>query len=164
MSGTTSAGGSGSSAATHERLEREVAQLRARRAELAGELRGEDVADRDFGDRGDQADRLERGDDLARMDRRITELMHLIAEVDEGRIGASPVDGTVVTLRFPDGDVSRFRIVTIAEQAPDDEAVEVLTADSPRGRALVGCRPGDTVSYQAPSGRVQAEVLDVAGS
>ncbi|MGI9002929.1 MAG: GreA/GreB family elongation factor, partial [Pseudonocardia sp.] len=53
-----------------ERLERELAQLRAQRRHLAADGRDDDPV----GDRADQAVELERNDDLARMDARIREI------------------------------------------------------------------------------------------
>ena len=151
-------GEAGSSAATRERLERELAQAREERRRLAVQLGGEDPDDPDRGDRGDEAFQLEGLDDLARMDRRIDELQRLLA----GQ-GAPPglAEGTVVTLRFPDGEETTFRIVTIPEQAPATGQDDVVTADSPLGRALVGQRAGSTVTYQGPDGELRAEVVAV---
>ena len=67
------------------------------------------------------------------------------------------VDGTVVTLRFPDGDVATYRIVAIPEENGDD----VVTAGSPLGQALVGRGVGDAISYQGPDGELHAEVVSV---
>jgi transcription elongation factor GreA len=151
------AAGTGSSAAARERLERELAQAREQRHRLADQLGGEDPDDPDRGDRGDEALQLEGLDDLARMDRRIDELQRLLAGP-----GAPPglAEGTVVTLRFPDGEEATFRIVTIPEQAPAT-GQDVVTADSPLGRALVGQRAGSTVTYQGPDGELRAEVVAV---
>jgi hypothetical protein len=106
---------------------------------LATSLAGEDPEDPTGGDSGDQADLLERADDLARMDRRITEIGHLLVGSRPGAApenSQGPEDGTVVTLRFADGTVSTFQVVAITEQVPEDQQDEMLTADSPLGRAL----------------------------
>ena len=148
-------------AAARERLERELAQVREQRHRLSVQLGGEDPADPDRGDTGDEAVQLEGLDDLARMDQRIDEIERLIA--GPGALDEPPglADGTVVTLRFPGGDVATFRVVAITEEAPADDQDDVITADSPLGRALVGRRAGDTVTYSGPDGDLQAEVVDI---
>ncbi|MGE3288111.1 MAG: GreA/GreB family elongation factor [Pseudonocardia sp.] len=142
-----------------ERLEEELARVREQRHRLAVQLGGEDPVDADLGDRGDEAVALEGLDDLARMDRRITELERLIADPDALDTPPGLPDGTAVTLRFPDGDVATFRVVAVAEvAAPGDD---VVTAGSPLGRALVGRGAGDTITYEGPDGELHAEVVTV---
>ncbi len=147
------------SAAARDRLEAELARAREQRHRLAAQLAGEDPEDRDLGDRGDAAVQLEGQADLARMDRRIEELERLLA--GPGALDTPPglADGTVVTLRFPDGDETTFRVVTIPELAPGDDQDEVLTASSPLGQALIGRRAGDTITYPGPDGDLRAEVV-----
>lgn len=144
--------------AAHARLEQELARLRTERREQAAGLAGEDPEDPVVGDRGDQAQALEGDADLARLDRRIDELQHLIATPDAADEEVGLPDGAVVTLRFPGGDVTTFRVVAIVEEAGEDE---VLTSDSPLGRALAGRHPGDTITYPGPDGDLNAEVVDL---
>jgi transcription elongation GreA/GreB family factor len=146
------------SAATRERLEQELARVREQRDRLAVQLGGEDPVDADLGDRGDEAVQLQGLDDLARMDRRIREIERLLAGQDVSGTAPGLADGTVVTLRFPDGDVSTYRIVAIPEDGGDD----VVTAGSPLGQALVGRNVGDRISYRGPDGDLHAEVVDLA--
>ena len=90
------------------------------------------------------------------MNRRITEIERLLAGQVVGA-GARLTDGTVVTLRFPDGDVATYRIVAIPEGNGDD----VVTAGSPLGQALVGRVVGNAISYEGPDGELHAEVVAV---
>lgn len=140
------------------RLEQELARLRTERRTLAANLGGEDPDDPGVGDSGDQSQRLEGDDNLARIDQRIREIEHLIADPEAAVSHAGLANGTVVTLRFPGGDVATFRVVGIVEEAGTDE---VITADSPLGRALTGHGPGDTLVYEGPDGDLQAEVVDL---
>ena len=135
--------------------------MRAQRHRLAVQLGGEDPDDVDPGDRGDEALALEGLDDLARVDARIAEIERAIAEQDGPDARSGLADGTAVTLRFPGGDTATFRIVAVAEQAPADGGEDVVTADSPLGRALVGRGAGDTVTYRGPDGDLRAEVVAV---
>ena len=147
--------------AARERLEQELDRAREQRHRMAAELGGEDPHDADLGNRGDEAFHLEGLDDLSRADQRIDELERLLA--GPGALDTPPglTDGTVVTLRFPDGDEATYRIVAIPEQGAADDQDDVVTADSPLGRALVGWGAGDTVIYQAPDGQLQADVVAV---
>jgi transcription elongation GreA/GreB family factor len=159
--GPISSDGSQWTAATRARLERELARVRDQRRDLATSLAGEDPKDPTGGDSGDQVDLLEHAEDLASMDRRITEIGHLLVG---SRPGAAPdphgpEDGTVVTLRFADGTVATFRVVAITEEVPEDRQDEVLTVHSPLGQALAGRHVGDTITYSAPDGEAHAEVL-----
>ncbi|MDQ3763634.1 MAG: GreA/GreB family elongation factor [Actinomycetota bacterium] len=140
---------------TRQRLEEELAQLRARRHALATELDERDSV----GDRADHADMLEQADDVAWLDERIAEISGLIARggVPES-VDGQLLHGAEVTLRFDDGEVSTLRVVAISEEvAEDDDAV--VTLDSPLGRALAGSRVGDVVQYETPSGPALVEVL-----
>ena len=61
----------------------------------------------------------------------------------------------------PDGIVTTFRVVAITEEASADHQDEVLTADSPLGRALAGRCAGDTITDSVPDGEAQAQVIAV---
>lgn len=147
------------SASTRDRLRDELARVREQRQRLAAQLGGEDPDDPDLGDRGDEAVQLEGLDDLARIDQRIGEIERLIADPAAANTPGGPADGTVVRLRFPDGDEATLRIVAIPEQAPADGQDDVVTAASPLGQALVGRRAGDTITYAGPDGELRAEVV-----
>ena len=154
----TESQGVGLSAATRARLEQELAEVREQRNRVAGQVGGEDPADPDPGDEADGAVQLEELDDLSRINRRIAEIeKQLAAEPD----ATSGLDGTRVTLRFPDGQEATYLIVAIPEEAPADEQDDVVTADSPLGQALVGRSAGDTVTYEGPDGELQAEVVSL---
>lgn len=137
---------------TRQRLEQELDELRDRHRELDQAISDTDGVE----DRGDQAQRLELADDLARMSTRIRQITEVLA----GRVKPSSADalpeGTQVTVRFTDGSTDTMRVVTI----PDDTA-ETLTRDSPLGRALVEAQPGDTITYTGPDGPVAADVVAI---
>jgi transcription elongation factor GreA len=142
---------------TRQRLEEELAQLRARRHTLAAELDERDSV----GDRADHADLLEQADDVAWLDERIAEISGLLARggVPEPADGQLP-HGAEVTLRFDDGEVSTLRVVAISEEAEDDD-VGVVTVDSPLGRALAGSTVSEVVQYETPVGPALVEVLEL---
>ena len=80
----------------------------------------------------------------------------VVTEVDasSGRVGV----GMVVTVE-EDGDEEEFFIGSMEDQP---EGLEVVGVTSPMGKALLGAKEGDTVSYMGPTGTAfQATVKGV---
>ncbi|MEV5200082.1 GreA/GreB family elongation factor [Streptomyces sp. NPDC053720] len=143
------------SAAARRALEQELADLRTERATVAATLRGGEQV----GDRADEADELQRGTDLDHLDTRIAEIDGRLREADVAgppstdRVGV----GSTVKVRFADATETTIRI----SEFPEALDRTLVTADSPLGSALLGCRAGETVTYHAPGGRTTAVVLSV---
>ncbi|WP_370415972.1 GreA/GreB family elongation factor [Streptomyces fradiae] len=137
-------------------LRRELAELRTERAAVAVTLRGEDDA---VGDRADEADELQRADEVARLDERIARIEERVRGA--AGAGAPSTDavgvGSTVTVRFEDGGESTVHVGELADA--DDPAL--VTSDSPLGSALLGRRAGDTVTYRTPGGPMNAVVVSV---
>ncbi|MFI0924694.1 GreA/GreB family elongation factor [Streptomyces sp. NPDC021012] len=145
------------SAVAREALERELADLRTEREAVAVTLR--DGGGDEVGDRADQADELQRADELDRLGTRITEIE---GRLREGAVAGAPSTdavgvGSSVTVRFADGTESTVRIGELANALD----ATLVTADSPLGKALLGHRAGDTVTYDTPEGRTTAVVLSL---
>jgi transcription elongation GreA/GreB family factor len=140
-----------------------LARLRQRRERsLAGLESDEDTV----GDRGDAADEVQQAEEVAFVDGRIAELEGLLLGGGSGNTATGLLpDGAAVTLRFPDGDVTTMRVISVVDEIPEGPEVgqedETLTADSPLGRALAGHQPGDTVTYSTPQGEHHVELLSV---
>ncbi|WP_327420774.1 GreA/GreB family elongation factor [Streptomyces sp. NBC_01527] len=138
-----------------EALERELADLRAERETVAATLRGGERV----GDMADEADELQRGTELDRLDTRIAEVDGRLREAAVAgpprtdRVGV----GSTVTVRFADSTEATVQIGEVAEVLDRT----LVTADSPLGRALLGCRAGDTINYETPEGRSTAVVLSL---
>ncbi|MEU6163174.1 GreA/GreB family elongation factor [Streptomyces tanashiensis] len=145
------------SAVAREALQRELADLRTEREAVAVTLRG--GGGDEVGDRADQADELQRADELDRLDTRITEIE---GRLKEGAVAGAPSTdavgvGSSVTVRFADGTESTVQIGELANALD----ATLVTADSPLGRALLGHRAGDTVTYDTPEGRTNAVVVSL---
>ncbi|MFF4896145.1 GreA/GreB family elongation factor [Streptomyces sp. NPDC001068] len=139
-------------------LEQQLADLHAERQDVAATLSGDDSP----GDHADQADELQRADDLRRLDARIEDItlrLHQAAVAAPAPAGVVGV-GSTVTVRFADGAVQSVAIGEIA--SADDE--NLVTEDSPLGRALLGHRVGDTVRFETPQGSTEATVVSLDGS
>ena len=142
----------------HARLEAELAELRRRRDRMRAE-RADDPES--VGDRGDAADALQRGEDLAGIEEQIGRLSWILAGGNADVEGQLP-NGTLVTLRFPDdGEDVRMRVVNYIEQTPAGAEDTTLTADSPLGLALVGHKSGDRITYQPSRGELQVALLAI---
>ncbi|MEV6979481.1 GreA/GreB family elongation factor [Kitasatospora sp. NPDC093806] len=144
------------SAVAREALERELAERRTERDAVAATLRG---GDEEVGDRADQADELQRADVLDRLADRITEIE---GRLREGAAAGAPSTETVgvgstVTVRFADDTEMTVQVGELAEELDPT----LVTADSPLGQVLLGCRAGDTVAYEAPGGHATAVVLSI---
>ncbi|MFB7588605.1 GreA/GreB family elongation factor [Streptomyces sp. NPDC056169] len=138
---------------------RELADLRTERETVAVTLR--DGGGDQVGDRADQADELQRVTELQRLDARIAEIE---GRLREGAVAGPPSTDTVgvgstVTVRFADATETTVQIGEVAEVLD----ATMVTADSPLGRALLGRRAGDTVTYDTPGGRADAVVVSLGG-
>jgi transcription elongation factor GreA len=140
------------------RLNREEEQLIQRRAELLAE-QGSETG----GDLVDQAGVAEHQLEIESIDRRLNRIRDLLSAttiattVEKDTVGL----GSKVTLRFDDGSTETYQVGLIEEQ--DDEVV-ALTPTSPLGRALIGQRKGEQVTYAAPAGELTVEIVGVAAA
>lgn len=85
------------------------------------------------------------------------------------KVGETPPDdgvvepGMAVTVRFDGSDEAESFLLGSRELMALDDSVEmdVYSPQSPLGSALLGKRPGEQVTYQAPNGReVNVKVVD----
>jgi transcription elongation GreA/GreB family factor len=137
----------------------ELELLRSRRQEFVDGLDSDDFP----GDRGDQADAIERLSELQSIERRIDEVTRLLAEGIDAQAPSAPGQvsvGSIVTLRYPDGTTDMLRVATVVEA---DDAT-VVTSDSPLGVALLGRFAGDDINWSTPTGQREARVVEVSQS
>jgi len=115
------------------------------------------VAQGDLRENSEYSAALERqGFVSARLDylaRRISQLGEIDVErVPQDRAGF----GSRVEVKDGDGDIEEFRI-TLGENLDFDK--NEISMESPIGRALLGKRPGDTVTVMLPGGARDFEVV-----
>ncbi len=65
--------------------------------------------------------------------------------------------GTTVTVRFGDGAEQTVHIGEVADALDQN----LVTSDSPLGRALLGHHAGDEVAYDAPDGHTTARIVSL---
>jgi transcription elongation factor GreA len=144
----------------YDRLSAELAHLSGpARAEISQRI-GAARAEGDLKENGGyHAAKEEQG----KMEARIRQLNQLLRDA---RVGEPPAaqagvagPGMIATVRFADGDEETFLIGSREEAAHSD--VTVYSALSPLGKALTGRRPGESVTYVAPTGKdITVELLD----
>jgi transcription elongation factor GreA len=146
---------------TFDRLSAELDDLRTRgRVDIARSIE----AARALGDLSENGDYHAAKDSQGKMEARIRQLEAMLENatiVDAGAVSASGEvqTGLVVSLRYVgDDDVEHYLIGSIEERR---EGVSVVSPNSPLGQALIGKRRGDKVAYDAPSGPLEVEIVDV---
>ncbi|MBV9485678.1 MAG: transcription elongation factor GreA [Frankiaceae bacterium] len=104
-------------------------------------------------------------DEQGKMEARIRQLNQILRTA---KVGTPPSadsgvagPGMVVTVKYVgDDDTETFLIGSREEAAVTD--MTVYSAQSPMGKALTGAKPGETVSYKAPSGaEISLEIVEV---
>jgi len=144
-------------AAGRRRLEQRVAGYGGEVAELSSPDQGQPEG----GDSGDAALQLVEADDrdLVRgLAARARDVLARARPVPEGPDDGVVRLGSTVRLRDGAGAESRLQVVDGAEL---DESAELVSADSPVGRALLGRRSGDEVAIDTPDGGYRVTLLAV---
>jgi len=148
------------SQAAHDRLVTELEELRTHgRIDMAERIERA----REHGDLKENAEYHAAKEDKAKMEARVAQL-HTILEnavIVEGGGTAEVTSGSIVTLRYEgddEDDVEKFLVGSIEERV---DGLNVISPGSPLGGALLGASPGDTVSYDAPTGSLSVMVVAV---
>lgn len=134
----------------YDRLSHELEELIANRAAMAQEIN----ARREEGDLRENGGYHAAREEQGKQEGRIAQLQELLRTA---KVGEAPVSegvagpGMFVTVRF-DGDDEESFLIGSREEA-ETANVEVYSAASPLGKALTGAREGETVEYEAPTGR-----------
>ena len=142
----------------YARLEAELQELSTEgRVKIARDIE----AARALGDLSENGDYHAAKDSQGKMETRIRLIEHtlknatILEAVDDGRVSA----GSVVGLRYEgDEDIEHFLIGSIEEKR---EGLAVISPGSPLGQALLGQTPGSKVEYEAPSGFLKVEIIEV---
>jgi transcription elongation factor GreA len=87
--------------------------------------------------------------------RQMLENAEIIEAADDGVV----TPGKLVTIRHRGDEDPETYFLGLREEKGGDH--DVLTPDSPLGRALIGHSAGETVSAQAPAGDLIVEILEV---
>ncbi|HEY3240698.1 MAG TPA: transcription elongation factor GreA, partial [Acidimicrobiia bacterium] len=116
---------------------------------------------REHGDIRENADydaaKNEQGHNEARI--RQIEALLKVAVVVEGPIGEQVQAGTLVEVRMEgDDETSTYLVGSIEEKG---RGYDVISPGSPLGKALLGHAAGEVVTYHAPGGTFDVEIISV---
>jgi transcription elongation factor GreA len=143
----------------HDRLQTELNQLIANRPSVAAEIN----ARREEGDLRENGGYHAAKEEQGKQELRIRQLQDLLrtAQVGESPNGGSVAPGTVVTVHFDDDTDDTEIFLLGSREIATTTDLTVYSPESALGTAILGARPGETVTYTAPSG---AEIkVTVAG-
>ncbi len=146
---------------TYDRLHAELDDLKTRgRVDIARAIE----AARALGDLSENGDYHAAKDSQGKMESRIRQLAAMLDGaqiVDTQTAGANGkiTTGVIASLKYVgDEDVERYLIGSIEERT---EGVSVISPNSPLGQAILGHKVGDRVSYEAPSGELAVEIVEI---
>ena len=148
---------------TQEAYERLTEELVRRREVDRKEITQRVEAARQEGDLRENAGYHAAREEAALNEARIATLVHLLetAQIGEAASDGTVSPGTVVTADVA-GKEQRFVLGGQEITADVPEGVMVFSPDAPLGKALMGHRAGEIVTYDAPSGReITAKILEV---
>ena len=145
------------SQSAYDRLSAELEQLKTEGRPAAS--KAIEIA-RAHGDLKENAEYDSAKEEQGKMEARIRQLTEMLrnAKVGEAPTGDAVTAGMVVTTVDEDGDEDTF-LLGSREDRP--EGLQVVSANSPLGQALMGAKVGETRSYQAPAGQFTMKVTAV---
>ena len=117
---------------------------------------------RELGDLSENGDYHAAKEEQGKMEGRIAHLASILENaeiVDEVSGGDTVRAGSIISICYAgDEDSERYLIGSIEERIED---VEVISPTSPLGEALIGARIGETVTYEAPGGTLEVEIVSI---
>ncbi|HLU33431.1 MAG TPA: transcription elongation factor GreA [Natronosporangium sp.] len=145
----------------YDRLRAELDELIANRPVIAAEIN----ARREEGDLRENSGYHAAKEEQGKQEARIRHLEDLLrrARVGDGPATGVVAPGTVVTIHFDDDADDTETFLLGSREIATTTDLTVYSPESALGRAILGARPGQTVTYTAPSGAdIKVTVTDVA--
>ncbi len=148
---------------TKERLREYEEELNHAKTVREREVAEQIKVARSFGDLSENSEYDEAKTEQGKLYSRIAELEDIIAHaviIEEGEATETVDVGCEVTVKLlPSGKEFVYKLVGSKEADPRQK---LISDESPLGHALVGGKVGDVVSYEAPAGVMQAEIVAIA--
>ncbi|MER5700847.1 transcription elongation factor GreA [Micromonospora sp. NPDC002296] len=134
----------------HDRLQGELDELIANRTVIAAEIN----ARREEGDLRENGGYHAAREEQGKAEGRILYLKELLrtAKVGEAPTADSVAPGMVVTIYFDDDTADTETFLLGSREISATTELTVYSPESALGKSILGTRPGQTVTYTAPSG------------
>ncbi len=134
----------------YDRLQAELDEMIANRPAIAAEIN----ARREEGDLRENGGYHAAREEQGKAEGRILYLKELLrnAEVGEAPDADKVAPGTVVTIYFDDDQADTETFLLGSREISSTTDLTVYSPESALGKAILGARPGQTVTYTAPSG------------
>ena len=115
---------------------------------------------REMGDLRENADSDAAKNDQGLMEARIRQITHILnnAEVRKVEVTDEVVVGSLVTVVDDDGDEMEYFVAPPENKQP---GVMLASPSGPLGKALIGAKVDDVVTYQAPAGTFSVTVKKI---
>ena len=144
--------------AAYERLEEELAYLEGEgRQKVIDAI----AVARAHGDLSENAEYHAAREQQGMQEARLRQVRHMLehAQIIESEDDGVIAPGKLVTIRHAGDDETETYLLGLREEK--DQEHDVLTPESPLGRALVGHSAGETVKAEVPAGRLTVEIVEV---
>ncbi|BCY05738.1 transcription elongation factor GreA [Actinoplanes sp. L3-i22] len=134
----------------YDRLQAELDELIAGRPAISAEIN----ARREEGDLRENGGYHAAREEQSRQEGRILYLKEFLrnSEVGEAKAADTVVPGSVVTIYFDDDQADTETFLLGSREISSTTDLTVYSPESALGKAILGARPGQTMSYTAPSG------------
>ena len=147
------------SQAAYDRLKEEHTNLTtAGRIDIARKIE----TARELGDLSENGDYHAAKEEQGKMEGRIAHLASILENaeiVDEVSGGDTVRAGSIISICYAGDEDSEIYLIGSIEERIED--VEVISPTSPLGEALIGARIGETVTYEAPGGTLEVEIVSI---
>lgn len=116
---------------------------------------------RALGDLSENAEYSSARENQAKLEARIKEIEYTLehATIIENNNDGKVCVGSLVTIRYDDGDEEEYTIVGTNESAPFNNKI---SNESPIAKAVIGKKQGDKASVDSPNGSFDIEIVKVA--
>ncbi len=144
---------------TFDRLTAEFADLSTRgKIEIARRIE----AARELGDLSENGEYHAAKEEQGKMDARMRQIRAILDEAEIVKaVDTSVVStGAVVTIRWQgDTDTEIYLLGSIEERR---DGMDIMSPESPMGKALMGKRPGDAAEYQVNGRSMKVEIVSIS--
>ena len=118
-------------------------------------------AAREEGDLSENAEYHAAREEQGHLEARIRILEELLANAEVVEAPAGDKAGVGSRVKFRDAESGEEKEITLVHRLEASMAEGKLSAESPVGRALLGAKVGESVTFETPRGSKQLEILEL---